>query len=319
MDRIRHWLAQWWQRRMPPSSRVRLGQRQIFIIPTLTGVAFAAALLLMLLVAINYQNSLAYALAFLLASLGLLTALHTWRNLAGLELSAQQPIACFSGDQALFRVQLETEGLSRYGIALGWRATVAKPGNVMAGQGSEEVVLSLPAHQRGWLKAPRIRVETRFPLGIWVAWSWVDLDMQTLVYPQPLEAELPMLAAKSEDDNVDGQQDSMQGADDYQGLTAWQQGDSLRRVDWKAWSRGQGLWVKQFSGQQGQETELDYSHVPGDSERRLSTLCFHVLRLDAADQPYSLQLPGQQLGPDSGVLHRDACLRALALFGKEFP
>ncbi|MFB1011726.1 MAG: DUF58 domain-containing protein, partial [Thiopseudomonas sp.] len=82
----------------------------------------------------------------------------------------------------------------------------------------------------------------------------------------------------------------------------------------------QGLWVKQFSDLLGSETLLDYSQLQGDTEQRLSVLCFHVLRLDNALQPYTLQLPGQAvLGPDSGPAHRDSCLSALALFGREAP
>ena len=120
--------------------------------------------------------------------------------------------------------------------------------------------------------------------------------------------------------DAQGLQAVARGTDDYQGLEAWQRGDSLRRVDWKAWSRGQGLWVKQFSDLLGSETLLDYSQLQGDTEQRLSVLCFHVLRLDNALQPYSLQLPGQAvLGPDIGPAHRDSCLSALALFGREAP
>lgn len=314
MERLRHWLQQWWQRRLPPASRVRLNQRQIFIVPTLTGYCFGGALLLMLLVAINYQNSLAYALAFVLVSLGLLTALHTWRNLAGVELQAQLAEACFAGEQGQFPLRLEADGHDRYGILLGWEVPLLHEVDIVTGQ-EAQAVLALPANRRGWLRAPRLRIETRFPLGIWVAWSRVDLDMRLLVYPQPIEAGLPRTAAMNKEDISEGQLTVRQGVDDYQGLEAWRQGDSLRRIDWKAWSRGQGLWVKQFGELQGSDMQLDYSLLQGDSEHRLSLLCHHVLRLDAEARPYSLQLPGQLLGPDTGLGHRNACLAALALFG----
>src|SRR5690606_18853430 len=88
----------WLLRRIPPASSVRLDQRRIFIMPTRVGLAFAAALLLMLLTAINYQNSLAYGLTFLLGALFLVTILHTWRNLAGLLLHAGGTTAAFVGE-----------------------------------------------------------------------------------------------------------------------------------------------------------------------------------------------------------------------------
>lgn len=316
MNSLRRWLNDWWQRRMPPAPHVRLGRRLIFIVPTTTGWAFAGALVLMLLIGINYQNSLAYSLTFLLGSLGLLAALHTWHNLVGLELQSLRATSCYAGEQAVFRLQLSSADRARHGIALGWRAPLPILTEVEVNS-SHTLLLELPATERGWLKAPRLRVETRFPLGIWVAWSQIDLDMQALVYPQPLDAALPLAAARNIDDDDAGQLDERLGADDYRGLEMWQKGDSLRRIDWKAWSRGQGLWVKQFGELQGSDTVLDYSQLQGDSEQRLSLLCFHVLRLHAAGQLWALQLPGQLLGPDSSLAHRDACLRALALFGRE--
>jgi len=100
----------WLLRRIPPASSVRLNQRRIFIMPTAVGLAFLVALLLMLLTAINYQNSLAYGLTFQLGSLYLVTILHTWRNLAGLVLQAGGSTAAFVGEQALLRVRLESPG-----------------------------------------------------------------------------------------------------------------------------------------------------------------------------------------------------------------
>src|SRR5690606_7042062 len=78
----------WLSRRIPPAPRVTLDHRRIFIMPTRTGATFALVLFLMLLVAINYQNSLAYGLTFLLMSLSVLGILHTYRNVSGLILSA---------------------------------------------------------------------------------------------------------------------------------------------------------------------------------------------------------------------------------------
>ncbi|MFH7617396.1 DUF58 domain-containing protein, partial [Pseudomonas syringae pv. tagetis] len=75
-------------RRIPPASRITLVHRRIFIMPTRIGLTFALVLVLMLLVAINYQISLSYGLTFLLMSVGVLAILQTYRNVSGLILSA---------------------------------------------------------------------------------------------------------------------------------------------------------------------------------------------------------------------------------------
>lgn len=306
----RRWLA----RRIPPAASVRLNQRRIFILPSRVGAVFGVALLLMLLVAINYQNSLAYGLTFLLMAVFVVAILHTYRNLAGLVLKAGGGGAVFVGEQARFRVRLESRECEHQAVALGWQPAELVTRDVPR-QGQAELELSLPARRRGWLRPGRLRVESRFPLGLLVAWSWVDLDQALLVYPLPLAGELPLAAGQGAEDE-EGMRARGQGADDFQGLRQYQPGDSKRRLDWKAYSRGQGLLVKEFASLSGRDLWLDYEQLGGDPELRLSHLCHWVLQFTERQQAFGLHLPGQTIAPDLGEGHRDACLRALALFGE---
>lgn len=316
MNRLRRWLNEWWKRRLPPSASIQLAQKSIFIVPTAAGYAFAVALLLMLLVAINYQNSLAYGLTFLLASVGLLSMLHTWRNLAGLQLDGLSVEPCFAGQTACFAVRLHAGRRSRSAIGLGWNAKSIESLSDIERESMVIAQVYKPTRLRGRMHAGRMRVETRFPLGIWVAWSWIDLAQSALVYPQPIEAKVELMGGAAGEDELDGVSSGLRGVDDYQGLEAWQQGDSLRRVNWKAWSKGQGLWVKHFTEERGSQLQLDFSSVSGDTEHRLSVLCYLVLKLSQQEQPFSLLLPGQaEQGPASGAQHQTDCLTALALFG----
>ena len=306
-----------WQRwlagRIPAAASVRLTQRRIFIVPTRVGAAFALALLLMLLAAINYQNSLAYGLTFLLGAVFVVAILHTYRNLGGLILKAGGAQPVFLGEQGRFRVRLESSARAHQAIALGWPPAQLQTLDVPV-QGLGECELSLPTLRRGWLRPDRLRVESRFPLGILVAWSWVDLDQALLVYPRPLPGELP-LAAGRDDPLEQGVQARGRGVDDFQGLKSYQPGDSKRRLHWKAYSRGQGLLVKDFAALSGRDPCLDFQALAGDAETRLSLLCHWVLQLSERQQPFALSLPGQLLAADSGERHREACLRALALYG----
>jgi len=304
----------WLARRIPPANRITLDQRRIFILPTRQGGAFAIALLLMLLAGINYQNSLAYGLTFLLFSLALVAMLHTYRNLAGLQLAGGGASPVFAGEAAGFRLRLESGRRAHQGIALGWRHEPLVLSDVPAG---ESVALQVfhPAPIRGWLRPARLRVESRFPLGLFVAWSWLDLDVRALVYPQPLATTTPLRSGQ-EAGSEEGQRRAGQGADDFQGLRPYQPGDSRRRLDWKAFSRGQGLLVKDFTALAGSELWLDFAVLDGDIETRLSWLCQAVLDCTARQVRFGLRLPGVELSPATGESHRDAALQALAVFGR---
>ena len=175
------------------------------------------------------------------------------------------------------------------------------------------MLLFHPTERRGWLRPGRLRVESRFPLGLLVAWSWVDLRQQALVYPRPLAGE-PFLAPGAEDAEDQGRALASTGVDDYQGLRAYQPGDSRRRLHWKAFSRGQGLLVKDFAALGGKTCGWNSSASAGPrkSPGPLVPCSPGTLRAAAA---YGLALPGTRLQPASGEAQREACLRALALFG----
>lgn len=306
----------WVVRRIPAAAQVQLNQRRIFIMPNRVGAVFAVVLMLMLLAGINYENSLAYGLTFLLSALFVVAILHTYRNFAGLVLKAGASNPVFVGEQALFRVRLEGERSAHHAVGIGWPPQPLQVVDVpLAGQ--RECELTLPALHRGWLRPERMRVESHFPLGILVAWSWVDLDQAVLVYPRPLEGDLPLAVDGIADEEGEGRRAAGQGAEDYQGLRIYQPGDSKRRLHWKAFSRGQGLLVKDFSALAGHDLWLDFQALGGGVEERLSRLCHWVLQLDVRQQPYGLRLPGTELVPDVGEAHRERCLRALALYGRQ--
>lgn len=312
---IRQLWQRWVMRRMPPAGQVRLTRQQIFIVPTRAGAAFGILLLLMLMVAINYQNSLVYGLTFLLLAIFIVAILHTYRNLQGLELRHGGSHSVFAGEQASLNVRLQSSGRDYQAIALGWPGEALQVMDVPADH-QIDMTLAIPAKRRGWLAVPRLRVETRFPLGLLVAWSWVDLGQRILIYPKPLKVPLPGGQAAPGDQD-EGRVARGAGADDFQGLRPYQPGDPRQRLHWKAYSRGQQLLIKDFAAWLGDDIWLDFDAFAGDREQRLSGLCYWVLELSRRQRMFGLQLPGEQVRPGAGEAHRDECLRALALHGVE--
>ena len=304
----------WVGRRIPPASRIELDHRRIFILPTRVGGTYVLVVFLLLLLSINYQNSLAYGLTFLMLSVGVLTILHTYRNFSGLILSASNARSVFVGEPVQLRLRLESAPSGHQAIALGWDSEQLEQTDVDP-ERQVEVALTLPAVNRGWLRAPRLRVESVFPLGIFRAWSWLDLEQIVLIYPRPVPGSMPLLQGVQPHAEDDGQATQGQGVDDYQGLRLWQPGDSMGRMHSKAWSRGQGLMVKEFTDLSGHDLCLDFMALGGDIEERLSRLCYWVLELSQRQRPFALRLPGSLSAVDTGDAHREACLRQLALYG----
>jgi uncharacterized protein (DUF58 family) len=163
------------------------------------------------------------------------------------------------------------------------------------------------------MRPGRLTLFTRYPLGLYRAWSHLDLDLHCMVYPRPAFPALPLPPAAASSGT--GAQ-SGRGQEDFAGLREYHAGDSPRHVAWKAAARDMGLLTKQFSGRAETQLWLDWTHLPGQMgvEERLSHLTRWVLDAHAAGVAYGLRLPGRTVNLSAGEAQRQACLEALALF-----
>ncbi len=303
---------QWLRVARAQSSPVILGRRHIYILPTRFGWLYAVVLIAMLVGSINYTLSLGFVLTFLLAGLGNIAMLHTWRNLAHLSIESRHAEPVFAGEAAIFEITLaESSNRARYALAAHFD-DIAPVYADLAASGQAVLKLELPAKKRGWLNAPRISFFTEFPLSLFHVWAYANLDMRCLVYPHPALTGLPVPG--SSDQGSAGALDTTSGDDDFAGHRAYQLGDSPKRVDWKASSREQGLLTKQFQGEAQSSLWLDWSLTPGtDAEHRISQLTRWVVDAHTDRKSYGLRLPRQEFSPDTGEAHYHRCLRALAL------
>jgi len=187
-------------------------------------------------------------------------------------------------------------------------------------RGSAVATLALPAKQRGWLQAPRVRLFTRFPLGLFGAWSYWQPDLKVLVYPQPEPnaPPLPTQGAASEDGH------GTVGLDNFGGVRSYQPGDPMRHLAWRQIARvdpsiGGNLLTKHFEGGAVAELELDFAQLPPhlDLELRLSRMTAWVLEAERRALPFSFRIAHHHYPPSNGDAHQASCLRALALYGTE--
>ena len=298
-------LAHWFYGYTPPERGVIvLRHRRVYIVPTRLGWMFAATLGLLLVGSINYALSLGFAMTFLLAGMGLAGMVHTARNLARLAVSVGRVEPVFAGEAAQFRIYLDAGAtFDRPAILLRQLACGTQLVTDVPAAGTAEAVLAVPAERRGWLALGRVMLETRYPLGLFRAWSYVEPDARALVYPRP-------------DPRAGAGRAQSQGNEDFAGLRNYHRSDSPRHVAWKAVARGGVLLTKQFSGESSAELWLDWQDLPPELpvESRLSRLTGWVLGAEKSGARYGLRLPGTEITPDRGDPHRARCLQALALY-----
>lgn len=311
-ERLATRLAAWARRRQGEDALpVALERRRLYILPTRAGLGFGLLLFFMLLAGINYANSLALFLTFLLAAFALAAMHQCHRNLLGLDLLAVDAQPAFAGDPAELRIRLaNTAADARRALRLRLPGSAAVRVDV-AGCSVAPVALPLAARERGIHPIGRLAIETGHPFGLFRCWTWVYAPVTRSVYPRPHgRRPLPQQPGSRALAGQGGH-----GADEWYGLRPFREGDSPRQVDWKAYAREAPLLVKEYAAGVPELHELDYAALaPLDPEARLEQLCRWVLAAHAQGARYALRLPGGACGPGAGLAHRDACLLALAAF-----
>lgn len=308
-------------------SAARPQRKRVYIFLTRFGLIYLLNLLVMLIGAINYNNSLAYALTFLLGGLFLVAMLHTWNSLRGLVIRPLAAEPVFAGQQATFPLVIDNRtGGQRPSLLLqlaSRKKTRLRSRTVYSGGILENIPAAslhsvrfpVKAEKRGYLLPGRIRISSTWPLGLFRAWSYIQVEEPCTVYPKPGgNPRLPAAGLVEEEEALPGKGS---GSEDFVGFRQYRSGDSMRSVDWKAYARERGLVSKRFSGRGSSRILLDWQLTgAADTEQRLSQLCRWILEAERQKALYGLRLPGKvDLPFASGNDHKHRCLACLAGFG----
>jgi len=276
-------------------------------------------LAIMLIGAINYNNSMAFLLSFLLGSMVLVSILHSYYNLHRLQIQIETPQAVHAGQalQLPIRIRNPTQ-TARYALQLTLQSEEKQDGIVtdIAQQADNLVKISVPTIQRGKLKIGRITLSSQFPIGLIYAWSYLHLTTAPIwIYPQlqgtqSLPEHTQLLNPMQHQANVNPQ------GDDFIGYRHYSPGESPRHVDWKIVAREQGWFIKCFGGETSQQDcYLRWQDVQDDDvEKRLSQLAKWVVEAQQQGLQYGLELPQQHYAPARGETHQQQCLLALAQY-----
>lgn len=315
----RNSFQRWLKKRLVATDSLLLTQRNIYIVPTRAGLMFGLTLLVLLLASVNYQLNLGYVLTFLLAGSGLVSMHLTHETLRGLTLHLKPIAPVFAHSPAVLTVVLTSPGRARYGVGLkvvGAAAATLSWTDVPALGQAQAHVSFVPA-TRGHQDTPTLSVETRFPLGLFRAWTVWRPATRLLVYPkaEAPSAPLPLQRAMPGGAN----QASSAGGGEVEGVRAYRRGDPPQLIAWKktaqAMQAGGELVSRDTQTAARQQLWLDWQACATLApEARLSRLTAWTLAAQRAGVDHGLRLPGVEIAPAGGEAQLRRCLEALALW-----
>jgi uncharacterized protein (DUF58 family) len=292
-----------------------LRPRRVYILPTRAGVGAAVLLFVMLLAGLNYSNSLALLLCFMLSGVALVSMHECHRTLVGLKLVAVQVEPAFAGRTGELTLHFTNED-ARSRVRLTIRcAPCAATQFELAPGATQAVHACYLGRTRGRQRLERLELATDAPLGLFRAWCWLHLPLEALIYPTPLGSR-PLPPPRGGRASGSRRSAPQSGEEDWAWLRPFREGDSTRSVAWKAFAHGAPLLVAHYEAPAGVHRVLDFHPLQSlPLEQRLSQLTQWVLECERRSVLYALALPGCALPARQGPAQRRACLEALALYG----
>jgi uncharacterized protein (DUF58 family) len=291
---------------------LRLGLRNLYILPTGFGWLWLSGAALLLIVAIQTQQNGPLLLSYWMLGLMLLALHLTHFNLQGLELECAASAAAFAGRPAGYALSLRSR-LPRDNIQLNWLEADREEGLWLSiGRTEQVVVLPWTPRRRGWQSPGRLRLHSSTPLGLFHCWTLWDPPRPQLIYPRRRPGpvmERPAAATKPNPEWTPLQRGD--GDSEWHDLRPHRPEDGPRRLAWKQLAQGRGRLSKQFSASSTEPLLLaPAAGVP--RQEALEHLCERIWRLSQQEACYGLELDGSRIAPGSGAAHRDRCLQALA-------
>jgi len=292
---------------------VCLGKRSsIKWFPTRYGWLFVVVLPGMLMGSINYNNNLGFLFTFLLGSMMLISLVHSYRNIQGVRLDVIQARPVFESQEAIFEVKLCLSVRQRIALRFNLDGNQGAVVDIIPGAISR-VLIAVPTRKRGRLSPGELTIASEYPFGLFDFHTTCQVHSACLVYPKPVPVQKLSIQYLLQAHSFKGA--ALDNVEDFKGLRSFQNGDALQHIFWKAFSKGQGLMVKEFMGSASPSLCFSWEKIKTDNlEKKLSVLCGMVLKAHGLKLKYGIRLPGHLISPDKGEHHKHACLRALALF-----
>ena len=297
-----------------------------FILPTPAGLVFLGTCLVLFLFAMFFERSLAYAAAFLLLSILLMSLFATNANMGGVFIDPSTRARQHGyGDAQSWTVLLGNRGPgTARTVSLGG-ASSAGPAGASAGAsvdvppaGSRALALGtrlMPGRHR----LDRLSPRSSFPFGLFRAWRREPADVSLFVAPaRRSRAGLRLEDFRLPVDHGDAAAGPSAG-DEFAGLREYAEGDPVARIDWRR-SRPWRLLSRSYGGSASRAHLIDADRIRAAGAGRLGALeaASHLVHAcEEGGAPYALRIGGETGPMGLGGAHWEAAVERLALAAGE--
>ncbi len=282
----------------------------IYILPTLDGCKVIFLNMVLLVMGLSYANNYILLLNFILFCLFLGSMFYTHFNLTGLKIISAQIPQIHSGELKELTLHFSSSNLQ------GHYFLTPKIKSSLIAISDPKIKYSLnvtnnfslkfyvQGKKRGNETLNKIYLETLFPFNFFRCFTFFTLDQQLFVYPE-------IKTGLIKNQNLAPDLVNEEGDEFY--LKEYQNGDSLKRVDWKKLAQTNKWYTRQFDKKKPQPVMLICGK--NESEDSLSSLCYSIHELHNLNIPYGLQTSrNHHIPPGLSSQHLQTCLRELAIY-----
>ncbi|PIE74661.1 MAG: hypothetical protein CSA18_03675 [Deltaproteobacteria bacterium] len=294
-----------------------INKKYIYIIPTSPGIIFLSVIFIIFIGSFNENNNMGLLFSFFLFSLLVTSIWETRKNLLNLKINSINIENTFAGQNSRVIINLSSEKKDKEMIVLKARDCEALVELIKKNSAiTAEIFYS--SSRRGIFEPETIIISSSSPFGIFRAFSYIIPADKQVVYPKPSFQPIPPHYTMDSDEISDTGSRIKKNEENYNGLREYVKGDNIKRISWKAYSKGLGLFVKDF------ETNVDkdeililWDKIPiENTEEKLELICKTILDFDSAGTKYGLVMPDLKIPVSKGEKHRINCLSALAEFNE---
>lgn len=274
--------------------------------------------------AIGYGNNILYFFVFFLVSMGLTTVWLTNKNVDSVRVTELQHSFLYAKEPNLVTAQIDNANKNETPVwDIEFRIEYKKAETALNAppefttlaelEKTGFVSLSWIPFKRGYVRAPRILIQSRFPFKLLRSWKYSHKANEYLVYPERkgkenLRSLLGLQSNKDEMANLDNE-----GL--FRDYREFQNSDSPARIDWKRSVKHQKHLVKNYEKSGDRKILIDWEMTSGlaDFEERISQMALWVHLCHEQNETFSIKIKNFQTDYFASPNHYKSCMEKLAL------